>query len=112
MPLSLPVRDALRAVRTKLVNAVNGKASPVALFWTSLDDSGRLIEAVLTASDHLGYRGAVIGAMGGGHAPVPAIDALGKLAAAMPTIVAPRADGGPLLEKTYGGPGSEVACSA
>ena len=35
----------------------------------SLDEPGRLIEAMLGAPDRLGYRGAVLAAMGGGHMP-------------------------------------------
>jgi L-asparaginase len=108
VPFSLPVHDAMRAARAKFGNVAGGKASPVAFLWMSLDEPGRLIEAMLAASDRLGYRGAVIGAMGGGHTPERATDVLVKLAAAMPTVVSPRAGGGPLLEKTYGGPSSEI----
>jgi L-asparaginase len=109
VPLGLPVRDALHMARPKLASAATGQASPVALLWMALDEPGRLIEAMLAAPDRLGYRGAVIAAMGGGHTPERATDILVKLAAAMPTVVAPRAGGGPLLQKTYGGPSSEIA---
>ncbi len=109
VPISLPVRDALNAARAKLAAAATGKAASVALFWTSIDDDGRLIDAVLKAPDHMGYRGAVIAAMGGGHTPEAATEAIYKLAKAMPTVVAPRAGGGPMLRHTYGGPSSEIA---
>ncbi len=109
VPLSLPVRGAMNATRARLGKLTGGTAAPIALFWMSLDEPGRLVEAMLAAPDHLGYRGAVIGAMGGGHTPERATDILVKLAAAMPTVVSPRAGGGPLLEKTYGGPSSEIA---
>ncbi len=108
VPMSLPVRDAINATRKRLSPAKDGKESPVATLWMSLDESGRLIEAIASAPDHLGYRGAVIGAMGGGHAPERAVKSLLKLAAAVPTVVSPRAGGGPLLQKTYGGPSSEI----
>ncbi|MBS0519987.1 MAG: asparaginase [Proteobacteria bacterium] len=109
VPLALPVRDAMNAVHRRLDALTGDGAAPVALFWMSIDEPGRLIEALLAAPDRLGYRGAVIGAMGGGHTPERATDILIKLAAAVPTVVSPRAGGGPLLEKTYGGPSSEIA---
>ena len=36
-------------------------------------------------------------------------DKAGRLAAAMPVVVSPRAGGGAMLRKTYGGPSSEIA---
>lgn len=110
VPLGLPIRDAIRAARAGLAAAATGKAAPVALFWMSLDESGALIEAMFAAPDRLGYRGAVIGAMGGGHVPERVVDRVKRLADAMPTVVASRAGGaGPLLRQTYGGPSSEIA---
>ena len=108
VPMTLPVRDAIVAAKKHLGSAKDGKAAPVAVFWMSLDESGRLLDAVTAAPDHLGYRGAVIGAMGGGHTPERATDSVLKLAAAIPTVVAPRAGGGPMLRQTYGGPSSEI----
>jgi L-asparaginase len=108
VPLGLPVRDAVEAARRKL-GKVGGSARPVALLWMGLDEPGHLIEAMLRAPDRLGYRGAVIGAMGGGHLPERLADLAGRLAAAMPTVVSSRAGGGPLLRHTYGGPTSEIA---
>jgi len=108
VPMTLPVRDAIVAAKKHLGGGEDGKAAPVAVFWMSLDESGRLLDAVTAAPDHLGYRGAVIGAMGGGHTPERATDSVLKLAAAIPTVVAPRAGGGPMLRQTYGGPSSEI----
>ena len=108
VPMSLPVRDAIVAAREKL-GKVAGPAQPVALLWMSIDEPGRLVEAMLADRDHLGYRGAVLAAMGGGHIPERMTALAGRLAAAMPTIVAPRAGGGPMLRQTYGGPSSEIA---
>lgn len=108
VPMSMPVRDGIVAARKKLGAVKGGPAAPVALFYMSLDESGRLMEALAAAPDHLGYGGAVIGAMGGGHTPERAVAGVHKLAAAIPTVVTPRAGGGPLLRKTYGGPSSEI----
>jgi L-asparaginase len=108
VPMSLPVRDAIDAARRHLGPAKDGEAAPVAMLWMSLDESGRLIDALASAPDHLGYRGAVIGAMGGGHTPERAVDSISKLAGALPTVVSPRAGGGPMLRQTYGGPSSEI----
>ncbi|HTE82011.1 MAG TPA: asparaginase [Reyranella sp.] len=108
VPFALPVRDAVVAARRRLAG-VGGKAAPIALFWMSLDDDAALMPLVLAASDRLGYRGAVIAAMGGGHTPERATENVIRLAKAMPTVVSPRAGGGPMLRKTYGGPSSEIA---
>ena len=109
VPMSLPVRDAVVAARRRLGAASNDKAAPVAMFWMTLDDDGRLIAPLLDASDRLGYRGAVVAAMGGGHTPELTTETVCRLAAVLPTVVAPRAGGGPMLRQTYGGPSSEMA---
>jgi L-asparaginase len=109
VPMSLSVRDAIEAARTKIGKPSNGAAQPIALLWMSLDEPGRLIEAMLAAPDRLGYRGAVLAAMGGGHTPKRMTDSAVRLASAMPTVVSPRAGGGPMLRQTYGGPSSEIA---
>ncbi|MCA0303827.1 MAG: asparaginase [Proteobacteria bacterium] len=107
VPLGKPVRDAMTATRRAL-GTVSGERQPVALLWMGLDEPGALVEAILASSDRLGYRGAVIGAMGGGHVPERVAALAGKLAQAMPVVVAARAGGGPLLRHTYGGPASEI----
>jgi L-asparaginase len=108
VPLTMPVRDAVVAARRKL-GAASGKAAPVVLFWTALDDGLSLIPLMLAASDRVGYRGAVVAAMGGGHVPERAVDNVVRLAAAMPTVISPRTGGGPMLRQTYAGPSSEIA---
>ena len=107
VPLGRPVRDAMTATRRALGN-VAGERQPVALLWMGLDEPGALVEAILASPDRLGYRGVVIGAMGGGHVPERVAALMGRLAAAMPTVVSGRAGGGPLLRHTYGGPSSEI----
>jgi L-asparaginase len=109
VPFALPVRDAMIAAHARLTAAATGKGSPVALFWMSLDDDASLIPLLLSAPNAGGYRGAVIAAMGGGHTPERATDNVIRLAKAMPTVVSPRAGGGPMLRQTYGGPSSEIA---
>jgi L-asparaginase len=109
VPLALPVRDAIIATRAKLGSAQSG-AQPVALHWMALDEPGFLMKAMIEAPDRLGYRGVVLGAMGGGHVPERAVPLAMKLAKLLPTVVSPRAGaGGPMLRQTYGGPSSEIA---
>ena len=61
------------------------KACPI-LPDTTLGDDVALVaenmEAILASPDRLGYRGAVIGAMGGGHVPERVAALVGRLAAA------------------------------
>jgi L-asparaginase len=112
VPLALPVRAPVEAARQAL-GSMTGKGKPVALFWLGLDEPGRLVEAMLAAPDQLGYGGAVLGALGGGHVPEGTAPLFGRLAQAMPTVVSPRAGGGgPLLRKTYGGSAAEIALQA
>jgi L-asparaginase len=112
VPLALPVRTPVEQAR-KALGGMTGKGRPVALFWLGLDEPGRLVEAMLAAPDQLGYGGAVLGALGGGHVPEGTAPLFERLAQAMPTVVSPRAGGGgPLLRKTYGGPSAEIALQA
>jgi L-asparaginase len=108
VPMSVPVRGPIEAARQQL-GKVAGSAQPVALLWMGLDEPGHIIEAMLKAPDRLGYRGVVIGAMGGGHIPERLADLAGRLAAAMPTVISSRAGAGSMLRHTYGGPTSEIA---
>jgi len=108
VPMSLPVRDAMVAARRKLAR-VDGTAAPVALFWMALDDALPLVAPMLAASDRFGYRGAVVAAMGGGHVAERSVDNVVRLAQAMPTVIAARTGGGPMLRKTYAGPSAEIA---
>ena len=110
VPLSLPVRTPVEAARKQLGALTDiGREQPVALLWMALDEPGYLLEALADHRDQLGYRGIVLGAMGGGHVPERVAPLIARLAEIVPVVVSPRAGGGPLLEQTYGGPSSEIA---
>jgi L-asparaginase len=117
VPLMMPVRDwkpALRAATGASPAARLAKASspPVALVWLGMGEAGGLLEALLTDPRHLGYGGVVIGAMGGGHVPEPLVAGLVAHVARQPVVIASRTGGGPLLRRTYEGPGSEISLRA
>jgi len=87
------------------LNAQDGvEDPPVALVPLPLGEDGRLLRLL----PELGYRGAVVEATGGGHAPEQTVDALGALAAAMPVVLAARGRTGRVLTRTYGFAGSEM----
>ena len=110
VPLTLPVRDAITQARARIGTVAGATARPVALLWMGLDEPGFLLEAMLDHRDQLGYRGVVLGAMGGGHVPERVASLVTQMADALPTVVSARAGaGGPLLRQTYGGPSSEIA---
>lgn len=77
---------------------------PVALIKIPLGDDGRLLSAL----PGLGYRGAVIEAMGAGHLPACFAEMVSSLVEKMPVVLATRVAAGPVFSKTYGFPGSEM----
>lgn len=83
--------------------AVEVPVPPVALLSLALDDDARIASTLV----ELGYRGAVVEGLGGGHAPARAVDALASLSEAMPVVLASRTGAGPVLHRTYGFAGSE-----
>jgi L-asparaginase len=83
--------------------AISGDVPAVALLTSTLGDDARLIEAVAA----LGYAGLVIGAFGGGHVPGHLVEDLARLARRIPVVLASRAPGGEMLQRTYEFPGSE-----
>lgn len=83
-------------------DAIDGTA--VALVKIALGDDGRLLGAL----PGLGYRGAVIEGMGAGHLPASLAEPVSRLAAAMPVVLASRVAAGPVFQRTYGFPGSEM----
>lgn len=76
---------------------------PVALVQVGLGDDGRIIPAL----PDLGYRGAVIAAMGAGHVPQALVEPLTTLAKVMPVVLGTRVFNGPVFAETYGFIGSE-----
>jgi L-asparaginase len=88
-----------------LVRPENVSEAPVALISVPLGDDGRRLLSALPA---LGYRGAVIEAMGAGHLPARLAETVSSLIEAMPVVLATRVASGPVFTKTYGFPGSEM----
>jgi L-asparaginase len=76
---------------------------PVALVALTLGDNGRVLEAL----SQLGYRGAVLEALGAGHVPAALVPPLQALSQQMPVILSTRVVAGPVLSRTYGFAGSE-----
>lgn len=114
VPLSLPVRDWKRAVDAALgprpsTRLRTASRKPVALLWTTLDEPGHLIDALLADPKHLGYAGIVVAGTGGGHVPDAHVERLTTLGRSIPVIITSRTGAGPLLASTYDGAGSEIA---
>ena len=78
--------------------------APVALVSAVLGDDGRMLPRL----PEMGYRGAVIEAMGAGHLPATWVPHLQALASTMPVVLSTRVKAGRVLERTYGFPGSEM----
>ncbi|MBT0770717.1 asparaginase [Kineosporia sp. J2-2] len=74
----------------------------VALISTGVDDDLRLLPGLAA----LGYSGAVLEGMGGGHVATTAIDAVSRCT--LPIVLCSRAGAGPTLRHTYGYPGGEI----
>lgn len=75
----------------------------VALIKWGQGDDGRLLDQV----DRIGFSGAVVEALGGGHIPSVAVSRISRLASAIPVVVVSRTGSGELLRSTYGFAGSE-----
>jgi L-asparaginase len=93
-----------RPVRRFTLSPVTApKVASVALLTVGIGDDDRLV----TAARDLGFDGLVIAALGAGHVPADLVDALSELASARPVVLCSRTGRGPVLERTYGFPGSE-----
>ena len=79
-----------------------GTSIRTTVFTVGIGDDGTLLQAL---GDHLD--GLVVAAFGAGHVPMACVDALTDLAKRMPVILATRTGSGPVLQRTYGFPGSE-----
>jgi len=79
------------------------RIAPVALLTVTMGEDDRLAAAV----KDLGFEGVVIEALGAGHVPAALVRPLEELASLMPVVLCSRTGGGPILEHTYGFPGSE-----
>ena len=90
-------------LRKQRVNA-GADVPPVALIHIGLGDDGRLPGAL----PGLGYKGAVLVAMGAGHVPAAMVDPVAKLIETMPVVLTSRIDAGPVFANTYGFAGSEI----
>lgn len=93
-----------RPVTPPPVDLPSGQIPPVALVAAGLGEDLRVVEALAD----LGYAGAVIDGVGGGHVHADAVPRLERLAAQMPVVLASRTGSGLMLRSTYGYPGSEI----
>ncbi|MDF1792103.1 MAG: asparaginase [Thalassobaculaceae bacterium] len=107
-----PVRDHKAALDTALgptlLTAVAPPLPAVALMTMGMGESGALLAALAADPDCFGYRGLVLGAMGGGHTPSWVTGHLDALIPRLPVVMAGRMQAGYLLAKTYEREGSEM----
>lgn len=97
-------RILVRPARLPCLPVAAGAPAPVALLRWAMGDDGRMLDAL----PGLGYAGAVIEGMGAGHVPADAAEAVGRLAARIPVVLASRSASGPVFTATYGYPGGEI----
>ncbi len=96
---------ALRPTRrTHLAVPQGATIPPVALLRPGLADDGQLLRAV----PDLGFSGAVIEAMGGGHLPSALLPLVDQMCRRMPVVLASRTGAGEVLTSTYGFAGGEI----
>lgn len=77
---------------------------PVALVKASFADDALLLGIL----PQLGYQGCVIEAMGAGHLPAHYVQAIRDLLPHMPVVLSTRVPSGPIFQRTYDFPGSEM----
>lgn len=95
---------AVRPIGRRTLPRPHGDARQrVALVHLPMDDDGALLAAAGQAAD-----GVVIEALGGGHVPPGALDALDALAERLPVILASTTRSGHVLRSTYDFAGSEL----
>ncbi|MFJ6509272.1 asparaginase [Streptomyces sp. NPDC091879] len=98
------VRITARPTLASLTIDLRGASSPAhtTIYTVGLGDDGTLLNAVGDQA-----HGVVIAAFGAGHVPKACVDVLSDLAKRMPVILTTRTGSGPVLQRTYGFPGSE-----
>jgi L-asparaginase len=79
----------------------------VATLKASLGDDGRLASKVV----ELGFRGAVVEGVGGGHVHPAMAERLTEMASRIPVVISTRVVGSHVLRNTYGFVGSEIDLS-
>ncbi|MFE6049338.1 asparaginase [Kitasatospora sp. NPDC056446] len=90
------------AARTVFADPSTGAPARVGLYTATLGDDGTLLAAMADACD-----GLVLAAFGVGHVPESFVGVLDRAASRIPVVLAGRIGNGPVLERTYGFPGSE-----
>lgn len=78
--------------------------APVALVTITLGEDDRLLRSL----NGLNYKGVVLEAMGAGHVPARLVPAIEDLLRSVPVVLGTRVLGGPVAQRTYGFPGSEM----
>jgi L-asparaginase len=91
------------ACRFPLPEPRESRNASVALLTVAMGEDNSLVAAVRD----LRFEGVVIEALGAGHVPADFVGPLAELAALMPVVLCSRTGRGPVLERTYGFPGSE-----
>ncbi len=77
-------------------------ATRIALYTTTFDDDGLLLDGIADT-----HNGLVVAGFGVGHVPGALAPVLGKLVATMPVVLTSRTGAGSVLTNTYGAIGSE-----
>ncbi|WP_166396183.1 asparaginase [Rubrobacter marinus] len=97
------VRLHVDSVRSEFLGVPDELSGRVELVWVSAGADGALVDATAALAD-----GLVIAGTGGGHVPPAMAESLQKaVEGGLPVVLASRCAGGPVLEETYGGVGSE-----
>ncbi len=91
------------SVRPEFLGVPDELTRRVELVWVSAGADGTLVDAAAAIDD-----GLVVAGTGGGHVPPAMAGSLQKaVEGGLPVVLASRCAGGPILEETYGGVGSE-----
>lgn len=98
------VRLQARSVEQDYLGAPDALNQRVELVWVAAGADGMLVEAASAVAD-----GLVIAGTGGGHVPPQMAEAVcSAVEGGLPVVLASRCVGGSILERSYGGVGSET----